>query len=161
MSLPTLIRKILDFFYPVFMRFIPRETYYYAACGGGNLVLSWVLFFLFYQLVFQKAVLHIQFFNDYQFAFSAYTLSAACCFIITFIIGFLLMKYVVFVDSALKGRIQLFRYGLSSLMSTLLSWVLLKFFIEIVLIYPSISNVLSSLIVVVFSYLMQRNFTFR
>lgn len=161
MSLPTLIRKILDFFYPVFKRFIPLETYYYAACGGGNLVLSWILFFFFYQFIFKKSVVHGQFFSNYQLTFSAYTLSAACCFIITFVIGFLLMKYVVFVDSELKGRIQLFRYGLSSLLSAILSWILLKFFIEILMIYPSISNVVASLIVVVFSYLMQRKFTFK
>jgi len=161
MSLPLIIRKILDFFYPIVKPFIPRQTYYYAACGGGNLVSSWILFFVFYQFVFQKAVLHVHLSNDYQFAFSAYTLSAACTFVITFIIGFLLMKYVVFVESELKGRIQLFRYGLSSLLSAILSWILLKFFIEILMIYPSISNVVASLIVVVFSYLMQRKFTFK
>ena len=159
--LASIIRSILDFIYPFFKRFITRQTFYYAACGGGNLLLSWILFFFFYQFIFKKSIIYFQFFGELHFAFSAYTLSAACCFVITFIIGFLLMKYVVFVDSELKGRIQLFRYGLSSLLSAILSWILLKFFIEILMIYPSISNVIASLIVVVFSYLMQRKFTFK
>jgi putative flippase GtrA len=71
------------------------------------------------------------------------------------------MKYVVFTASELNGRIQLFRYAISSLISSVLAWVLLKFFIEIIEFYPSVSNVLASCVVVVFSYLMQRKFTFK
>jgi hypothetical protein len=37
-----LIRQILDLFYPLFARFFDKQTYYYAACGGTNLVSSWL-----------------------------------------------------------------------------------------------------------------------
>jgi hypothetical protein len=158
MSIPNLIRLILDFFYPVFKRFIPKKTYYYAACGGSNLLLSWVLFFIFYQYVFQKKHFYVEFIH---YTISAYTLTSICCSFITFFVGFLLMKYVVFTASELNGRIQLFRYAISSLISSVLAWVLLKFFIEILEFYPSVSNVLASCVVVIFSYLMQRKFTFR
>ena len=158
MSIPNLIRLILDLFYPVFRRFIQKKTYYYAACGGSNLLLSWVLFFIFYQYVFQKKHFFVEFI---QYTISAYTLTSICCSVITFFIGFLLMKYVVFTASELNGRIQLFRYAISSLISSVLAWVLLKFFIEIMEFYPSVSNVLASCVVVVFSYLMQRKFTFK
>jgi putative flippase GtrA len=158
MSIPNLIRLILDFFYPVFKRLIPKKTYYYAACGGSNLLLSWVLFFIFYQYVFQKKHFYVEFI---QYTISAYTLTSICCSVITFFVGFLLMKYVVFTASELNGRIQLFRYAISSLISSVLAWVLLKFFIEILEFYPSVSNVLASCVVVIFSYLMQRKFTFR
>jgi putative flippase GtrA len=96
-----------------------------------------------------------------SFVVTAYTLSSVSCFIITFSIGFLLMKYVVFTGSELKGRVQLFRYALSSAMSGVLGWFILKIFIEFLSIYPSIANVLASCIVVIFSYLMQRNFSFK
>ena len=161
MSFPTIITSILDFFYPIVGKFIPKKTYYYAACGGGNLLLSWLLFFLFYQYVFEKQLFPIQLPFNFNFVATAYTLSSICCFLITFTIGFLLMKYVVFTGSELKGRVQLFRYALSSIMSGVLSWVILKLFIEILSFYPSIANVLASCIVVVFSYLMQRNFSFK
>ena len=157
------ILGILDFFYPLVSRFIPKQTYYYAACGSGNLVLSWILFFFFYQVVFNKEVAHyyLNWLGNKHIAISAYTYSSICCFCISFTIGFLLMKYVVFTESELKGRIQLFRYALSSVASGVLSWFLLKLLVEMLSIYPSIANVLASCIVVIFSYMMQRKFSFK
>jgi putative flippase GtrA len=161
MSLPNLITSILDFFYPFVGKIIPKKTYYYAACGGGNLLLSWLLFFVFYQFIFDKKMFPIQLPLDQTFVLTAYTLSSVSCFIISFTIGFLLMKYVVFTGSELKGRVQLFRYALSSALSGVLSWLILKLFVEYLTIYPSIANILASCIVVLFSYLMQRNFSFK
>lgn len=154
----NLIRKILDVFFPLVSRVFDRTTYYYAACGTGNLVLSWFLFFLFFQFVFQKKIFYV---NLIDYSISAYTLSSFLCFIIAFCNGFLLMKYVVFTQSELKGRIQLFRYGLSSLITWFASWLILKILIEILQFYPSIANVISSCIVVVISYLLQKKFTFK
>ena len=154
----NLIRKFLDLFYPIVAKIFDKTTYYYAACGTGNLVLSWILFFLFYQFVFEKKLWHISFIN---FTFTPYTLSAFSCFIISFTLGFLMMKYVVFTQSELKGRIQLFRYGISAIITSSANWVLLKTFVEFFYFFPSLANVLSSCIVVVISYLIQRNFTFK
>lgn len=158
-----IITAILDFFYPLVKGFIPKQTYYYAACGGGNLVLSWILFFLFYQFIFFKKTTHFHLgwlFNKHV-AISAYTFSSFTTFCLSFTIGFVLNRYVVFTRSELGAKIQLFRYGLSALISYSLSWVLLKFFIETLSIFPSIANVLASCIVVVWSYIMQRKFSFR
>ena len=154
----NLIRKFLDLFHPIVSKIFDKTTYYYAACGTGNLVLSWILFFLFYQFVFEKKLWHISFIN---FTFTPYTLSAFSCFIISFTLGFLMMKYVVFTQSELKGRIQLFRYGISAIITSSANWVLLKTFVEFFYFFPSLANVLSTCIVVVISYLIQRNFTFK
>lgn len=71
------------------------------------------------------------------------------------------MKYIVFTESGLKGRVQLFRYGLSAMISGMVSWVLLKMFIEVFNFFPSIANILASCLVVIVSYLLQRKFTFK
>ena len=154
----SLIQKILDLFYPLVSRLLDKTTYYYAVCGGGNLILSWLLFFVFFQFLFQKQVFYIEYIN---YSLSAYTLSSFLCFIIAFAVGFLLMKYVVFTRSELKGRIQLFRYGLTSLLTWFAHWVILKLFIEWLAFYPSIANVVSSCLVVLISYLLQKKFTFK
>jgi putative flippase GtrA len=133
-----------------------KRTFLYATCGGGNLILSWILFFVFYQFLFEKKNIEL-----IQFTISAYTASAILCFSISFSIGFLLMKYVVFTESELKGRIQLFRYGVSSFVSSVVSWILLKFFIDILGFFPSISNVMASCLVVVVSYILQKKYTFK
>jgi putative flippase GtrA len=158
MQLVSLIHKILDFFYPLIKRFFDKTTYYYAVCGVGNLVLSWILFFIFFQYVFKKHFFHLDFIN---FTFSAYTLSSIACFLISFALGFVLMKYIVFTESGLKGRIQFFRYAVSAMISGMVSWGLLKIFIEVFDIFPSIANILASCLVVIVSYLLQRKFTFK
>ena len=158
MKVISTIHGILDFFYPLVKRLFDKTTYYYAVCGVGNLVLSWILFYVFYQFVFKKQLLYIAVID---FTFSAYTLTAFTCFLITFVIGFLLMKYIVFTGSGLKGRVQLFRDGLSALISGMVSWGLLKIFIEVFDFFPSIANILASCLVVIVSYLLQRKFTFK
>ncbi len=82
-------------------------------------------------------------------------------FSISFPMGFALSKYLVFPESNLKGRVQLFRYALLVSMCILLNYVFLKFFVEWCHFYPTPSKVLTTAIVAVFSYISQRNFTFK
>jgi len=93
-----LIRRFLDLFHPLFARFFDKQTYYYAACGGVNLVSSWLFFFLFYQYLFEKRIFNMEI-NGEIYVVSAYTLSSILCFVIAFLLGFLMNKFVVFTDS--------------------------------------------------------------
>jgi putative flippase GtrA len=158
-----LIHQILDFFYPLVRRIFDKTTYYYAACGSGNLVLSWILFFFFFNLVFKKKDFVL---SDLPFGFgektiSALTLSSIVCACISFLIGFLLMRYVVFTASQLRGRAQFLRYGLSAVITSVTNWGLLKILVLGMGIFPSIANVLASCVVVTISYLLQRKFSFK
>jgi putative flippase GtrA len=158
-----LIHQILDFFYPLVRRIFDKTTYYYAACGSGNLVLSWVSFFLFFNVIFQK--------KDFVFTslpfgigsqtISALTMSSIVCACISFLIGFLLMRYVVFTASQLRGRAQFLRYGIRAVITSTTNWGLLKILVIGMGIFPSIANVLASCVVVTISYLLQRKFSFK
>jgi len=79
----------------------------------------------------------------------------------TFIIGFLLNKYVVFVDSNIKGRIQLFRYFLAFLLSFVLNYIFLKIMVEYMHLKPIGSQRIATAIIISVSYMVQRHFTFR
>jgi len=155
-----LIRRFLDLFHPLFARFFDKQTYYYAACGGVNLVSSWLFFFLFYQYLFEKRIFNFDI-NGEIYVVSAYTLSSILCFVIAFLLGFLMNKFVVFTDSQLIGRVQLFRYAVSSWLSWLCSYLILKTLIEGLQFYPSIANVVASVITVFISYLLQRKYSFK
>ena len=155
-----LIRRFLDLFHPLFARFFDKQTYYYAACGGANLVSSWLFFFLFYQYLFEKRIFNFDI-NGEIYVVSAYTLSSMLCFVIAFLLGFLMNKFVVFTDSQLIGRVQLFRYAVSSWLSWLCSYLILKTLIEGLQFYPSIANVVASVITVFISYLLQRKYSFK
>jgi putative flippase GtrA len=82
-------------------------------------------------------------------------------FPITFLTGFLLAKYVTFTSSVLCGKVQLFRYGLTVLGAIFLNYICLKFFVEYARFYALTSKILTTIIVVAFSYISQRYFSFK
>ena len=153
-----LIRRFLDIFYPIVSRIFDKTTYYYAVVGVSNLLLSWVLFYVLYHFVLHKANEELTFIKA---TLSPYTATAFVCAIFSFVYGFTLLKFIVFTDSQLQGKTQLFRYGISALISSISSWLLLKLMIEWLQFFPSIANVIASCIVVVISYILQRKFTFK
>jgi len=82
-------------------------------------------------------------------------------FLVTFFFGFFMAKYVVFSDSTMKGRVQLFRYLIICFFNLALNYLLLKIMVERFHVYPVLAQVITTLIVVLFSYVAQRNFSFR
>ena len=50
-KLAEIITEIIDFFYKPFRNLMSEQLFHYAACGGGNMVLDWVLYFLIYNFV--------------------------------------------------------------------------------------------------------------
>lgn len=152
------IFSVLDIFYPLFKRFMPLQTYHYAACGGSNTLFNIFLYHMFYNFVVNKQVVHVG-----MLAFKPHVASFIMAFFITFPIGFYLSMYVVFQGSYLRRRIQLIRYFLVAMACVGLNYILLKFFIEIVgwHEHPTLSLMATAVIVVMFSYFSQRFFSFR
>ncbi|MET0299234.1 MAG: GtrA family protein, partial [Flavitalea sp.] len=66
-----------------------------------------------------------------------------------------------FTGSTLRGRVQLFRYFVLVLICIVLNYVCLKVFVEQFHIYPTVSKIITTFIVVCFSYLTQKKFTFK
>jgi putative flippase GtrA len=150
------IFRVLDIFYPLFRRFMPLQTYHYAACGGGNTVLSLVIYFLSYNFILHKQVLDLGF-----IAFKPHIAALFIAFFITFPIGFYLSMFVVFQGSQLRRRIQLFRYFLVVMGSMTINYFCLKLFVESFGWFPTPSQIITTGIVICFSYISQRHFSFR
>ena len=150
------ILPIIDFFYPPFRRLMNLQTFRYAASGGGNMLIGFTTYWLSFELFLNKQVLQFPF-----FAFKPHSAALLLSFIVTFPIGFFMSKYVVFSDSRLKGRIQLFRYFAICLFNLLLNFILLKILVEHFHIYAIPAQLMTTAIVIVFSYLAQRHFSFR
>jgi len=151
-----IINGVINFFYPPFKRFIPIETFRYAATGGGNMVLDILLYFLVFHFVLFEQNLNLGF-----MVISAHIAAFLIVFPITFTNGFLLAKYITFTQSKLHGRKQLIRYGLSVGGSILLNYLLLNLFVDKFHIFPTPSKILTTAVVVVYSFLMQKFFTFK
>ena len=76
-------------------------------------------------------------------------------------IGFFLMKYVVFHDSNIRGRVQLFRYFFVFVSNLFINYILLKILVEYLNVYAILAQVISTTVVIIISYLLQRHFTFK
>lgn len=147
---------IIDFFYPPFSRIMDKLTFRYAACGGANMLLGLAVYYVGYTYIFEKENFDFGF-----FAFKPHIAALFLSFIVSFIVGFFLMKFVVFTESNLKGRVQMFRYFLAFIFNLMLNYILLKVLVERLHLKVMFSQILTTVVVVVTSYLIQRNFSFK
>lgn len=150
------ILLLIDFFYPPFRRWMPLQTFRYAACGGANVALDITLFFIFYNFVFKKQIVHLGF-----LALQPHVASFLFSFLFTFPIGFMLSKYIVWSGSTLKGHIQLFRYFLIVMVNLILNYLFIKLLVEYLFVYPTIAKIITTVVVVIFSYISQKKYTFK
>ena len=150
-----IIRLIDWFYFPVF-RFIPREIFRYAFTGGLNTAFDLFLYFVIYRYILDMQIIDLSF-----VAISAHIAAFLIVFPITFTTGFVLAKYVTFSTSELQGRIQLFRYGVTVFGSIMLNYVFLKLFVEYFGWFATFSKAITTVIVVIYSYISQRYFSFK
>lgn len=151
-----LILDILAFFYKPFAKIMPFQTFRYLACGGGNTLLDIFLFFISYNFILQKEMVHLPFITV-----SPHIAAVLMAFFVSFPTGFLLNKYIVFSESNLRGRVQLIRYFILVGGCLLFNYIFMKVFVEYCHFYPTIAKILTTILVVCFSYVTQKKFTFK
>lgn len=152
----NLVTLFIDFFYPPFRKLMPLQTFRYAACGGMNVTIGFLLFTGIYHYLSGHKVVYIGIYPFEPYSIALFVSSAT-----SFIIGFLLNKYVVFTTSNLRGRIQIFRYFLSFTSNLAINYLLLKLLVKYLHIHPVIAQVIVTVIVVAISYYTQQYFTFK
>lgn len=153
-----LIRSIDRVYFPFIRRIVPLQTFRYAVCGGMNMLLDMVLYFAVFHgvvraenVVLGRGVLTV----------SPEVAAFLITFPVTFFTGLWLGRNISFQHSVLKHRTQLFRYLLVVLMNILMKYYGLKLFVGMFRIFPSVSNAILTVLSVIFSYLMQKYFTFK
>src|SRR6266567_422972 len=124
-SVRDFIISTIDFFYPPFRRVMDEQTFRYAACGGSNSVFDIAIFAITYNFILNKSIVHIG-----MLAISPYIAAFMVTFPITFLSGFILMRYIVFPDAkTTRKRVQGGKYLLVVLCCILLNYIFLKLFI--------------------------------
>jgi len=150
------ILSLIDFFYPPFSRWLSPHTFRYLATGGSTFATGIVIYYIAYNFILKQQDIRIS-----GLLVTAPIAALAIESVLTFFIGFLLNKYLVFTQSNLKGRIQLFRYGSIVVTNIMLNYAFIKVMVEAFAFYPTIAKILTSLILAVFSYFSQKHFSFR
>lgn len=154
-----IILSVIDFFHRPFARVIPTQTFRYLACGGTNTVLNIFIDHISYNYILHQKPLNV--YGNINIA------PEVCAWIIAFAIsfpaGFILSRHIVFPESNLHGRIQLFRYALTTVTFILLTYILIKVFTYCFhpFIPQTIRYTFVCIITAVLSYISQRRFTFK
>ncbi|MDP4619566.1 MAG: GtrA family protein [Sediminibacterium sp.] len=132
------------------------KIFRYAACGVANTVLDILLFFVSYNYILHKEIIHF-----IGLSISPHIASFIISFCITFPIGFYLSRYVVFQETAVPKRKQLMKYFFVVFGCIVLNYIFLKLFVDYFGWYPTIAKIVTTFFVVIFSYTSQKNFTFK
>ena len=163
-KLARIITKVIDFFYHPFRKLMPEQLFRYAACGGGNLILDWILYFLIYNFVIGHELINLQFtIYNLQFAQAITPHIATLCIVfpITLLTGFWLQKYVTFTGSTLHGARQLVRYISIVAINLAINYFGLKLCVEGWGWYPTPSKMVITTMTVVISYFGNKYYSFR
>ena len=134
---------------------ISRTLFGYGLCGALNMMLDVVWYFLIYHYVVCE--------NYVDFGLvvmSPHILSLFIVFPITFFTGFWLNRYVAFRATKASSKTQLVRYALSVVGSVVINYLCMKLFVEVCVIWPTPSKMLTTVVSVCYSYLMARYVTF-
>jgi putative flippase GtrA len=135
---------------------ISRNLFAYGLCGAVNMSLDIVWYFLIYHYVVCEAFVDLGF-----VVMSPHILSLFIVFPITFLTGFWLNRNVAFVATKQKTRKQLRRYALSVVGSIIINYTCMKFFVEYLNIWPTPSKLLTTIVSVLYSFLVAKYYTFR
>jgi putative flippase GtrA len=152
-----IVLGIIDFFHRPFSRWIDTQTFRYLACGSSGALLNIVSFHLAYHKLFNEAKIVYTPITEVRGSIAA----AIVAFCISTPYGFTMSRYIVFPESPLRGRVQMFRYMVTVAACAVLTYFFVPFFHDTCGIFATPSNILTNVLVALFSYMVQRFFTFK
>ena len=139
----------------MFRRVVSRDIFGYALCGGANMVLDAVWYFVIYHYIVAQRFIDIG-----VVVVSPHIASLIVVFPITFLTGFWLNRNVAFRVADLACSRQFIRYAISVIGSLALNYVCMKLFVEHLNIWPTPSKVITTAVSVCYSFLMGKFYTF-
>ena len=157
MHIAQKIGSLIDKFYirPI-SKFIPQEVFRYGVCGGVNMVLDIVWYFIIYHYI-----VALRYIDLGVVVISPHVAALIIVFPITFFTGFWLNRNVAFKATEFGQGWQLVKYSLTVLGSILLNYVCIKFFVEFCHIWATPAKAMTTVVSVAYSYLAGRYFTFK
>ena len=156
MALSRMLISLIDTLYiKPLERVISRQMFGYFLCGAANMALDTLWYFLTYHYVVMERNVDLGI-----VVISPHIAALVIVFPITFFTGFLLNRYVAFRATQQRTTKQLFRYALSVVGSILLNYALMKLFVELCYVWPTIAKMMTTIIVALYSFLAAKYFSF-
>lgn len=148
--------RIIDFFHPPFAKLIPLKTFRYGVTGGSNALLNLIIFYLSYTFILKGEVLKVG-----SLTITPYIAAYLMALFISFPVGFLLNKYVVFQEASGKGRHQIMLYATLTLTTLVMHYALLHLLVGYLEFWATPSEAFIIVLMALFSYFFQSRVTFR
>lgn len=158
-SIQSFIIRVIDWFYRPFKSWMSIELFRYAACGGGNLVLDWILYFITYNFIIGHDLIYLSF--PFTICLTPHIASLCIVFPITLLTGFWLQRNITFTQSSLHSVRQLLRYVSIVALNLAINYWGLKLCVEVWAWYPTPSKITITLLTVIVSFFGQKYFSFR
>ncbi|RYE55542.1 MAG: GtrA family protein [Sphingobacteriales bacterium] len=152
--------KIIDFFYPPFSRWLSLHTFRYMAAGGSTAICGIVSYYIAYNWILHQRNFEVDFIFLPELIMG-HSLALVMSTFASFLWGFMLNKYLIFTKSNLKGRVQMFRYATVMAINLGLNFAMMKYMVEGLHFYPSVSQAIITIVLSLCSYFLQKHFTFR
>lgn len=158
MSLQRVLISLVDRLYGIkpIERLVSRDIFGYALCGGTNMMLDAVWYFVIYHFIVAERFIDLGI-----VVISPHIASLIVVFPITFFTGFWLNRNIAFRATTISSRTQLMRYALTVVGSLAINYVCMKLFVEALHIWPTPSKLLTTVISVVYSFLASKFYTFK
>lgn len=129
----------------------------YIISGGSATFVDIGSYFIMYQWVLKKQEVHLS-----LFTISPHIASFLVSFFLGMVTNFVITKFFVFNHQTnMRKREELLRFVIVSIIVFSGNYILLKFFVETLGIYPTPSRMLSSGIIAVCSFNLHKYFTFK
>jgi len=155
------IQQLLKFFFPLVKKLIPFQVYAYLAVGAANTILNIALFAVCYWLISAATGISLA---GLQLHTLAVEIATVISFVITVITGFWLSKNFAFTDASdeKKEKAKQFgKYFLVSLQGQFSDYLITKGLIVLLLINPVIAYFISTFIMLLINYFLQKYYTFK
>ncbi len=150
------IRRMIDFFYPPFRKYMTLQFFRYGVSGSINVGFSILVYFVIYNYVLHQQMLHLGIFT-----LSSHIATLIISFPISNFAGFLIQKYVTFAHSNLRGHIQLYRYFNVVFINLGINAVVLKLLVDGFHFWSTPSQIIATFICIFVSYFSQKKYTFK
>lgn len=144
------VRLLLNLGYPFFRRILSYQVYTYLTVGTINTALNIILFMLCHKFLI-----------TYRLAVETSTVIAL---IITIFSGYWLQKNLVFITHIKEeeqSKNQLLKYSLVALQGQFSAYLLIKAMIILLHIHATTAYFVTTIIMLVINYFLQKYFTFR
>jgi putative flippase GtrA len=156
-----IIQQTLLFFFPLMRKFMPFSVFAYLSVGAANTILNIGLFAICFRL-FNHPDLLLKF--GFNFENIGLELATIISFSITLCTGFWMSKNFAFTESSdmkYEQTKQFGKYALVSFQGQLSDYFITKALIVLLFIEPILSYFISTIIMLVINYFLQKYFTFR